>query len=165
MKTKTRIISAFPCLGKTSLTQKYKNIYFDFEIYESRATKGMNQLQEFEFFKNCARNIQILYEIGFYEVIFITDDERLLQELRKLNLEIIHVLPNINNKDDLLEYKERVIKRSGIEWLNNILLQDINDLPNKLLDIERLKEQIYFVKQGKYIEDLVPNIRRLHDEE
>ena len=61
--------------------------------------------------------------------------------------------------------KERVIKRSGIEWLNNILLQDINDLPNKLLDIERLKEQIYFVKQGKYIEDLVPNIRRLHDEE
>ena len=165
MKTKTRIISAFPCLGKTSLTQKYKNIYFDFEIYESRATKGMNQLQEFEFFKNCSRNIQILYETGFYEVIFITDDERLLQELRKLNLEIIHVLPNINNKDDLLEYKERVIKRSGIEWLNNILLQDINDLPNKLLDIERLKEQIYFVKQGKYIEDLVPNIRRLHDEE
>ena len=48
----------------------------------------MNQLQEFEFFKNCARNIQILYETGFYDVIFITDDKRLLQELRKLNLEI-----------------------------------------------------------------------------
>lgn len=72
-------------------------------------------------------------------------------------------LPNINNKDDLLEYKERVIKRSGIEWLNNILLQDINELPNKLLDIKRLKEKIYFVEPGKYIEDLVPNIRRLHD--
>lgn len=82
-----------------------------------------------------------------------------------MNLEIIHVLPNINNKDDLLEYKERVIKRSGIEWFNNILLQDINELPNKLLDIKRLKEKIYFVEQGKYIEDLVPNIRRLHDEE
>ena len=80
-------------------------------------------------------------------------------------LEIIHVLPNINNKDDLLEYKERVIKRSGIEWLNNILLQDINELPNKLLDIKRLKEKIYFVEPGKYIEDLVPNIRRLHDKE
>ena len=80
-----------------------------------------------------------------------------------MNLEIIHVLPNINNKDDLLEYKERVIKRSGIEWLNNILLQDINELPNKLLDIKRIKEKIYFVEPGKYIEDLVPNIRRLHD--
>lgn len=82
-----------------------------------------------------------------------------------MNLEIIHVLPNINNKDDLLEYKERVIKRLGIEWLNNILLQDINELPNKLLEIKRLKEKIYFVEPGKYIEDLVPNIRRLHDEE
>lgn len=81
----------------------------------------------------------------------------------KIALEIIHVLPNINNKDDLLEYKERVINRSGIEWLNNILLQDINELPNKLLDIKRLKEKIYFVKPGKYIEDLVPNIKRLHD--
>ena len=81
----------------------------------------------------------------------------------KTALEIIHVLPNINNKDDLLEYKERVIKRSGIEWLNNILLQDINELPNKLLEIKRLKEKIYFVEPGKYIEDLVPNIRRLHD--
>ena len=74
-------------------------------------------------------------------------------------------MPNINNKDDLLEYKERVIKRLGIEWLNNILLQDINELPNKLLEIKRLKEKIYFVEPGKYIEDLVPNIRRLHDEE
>lgn len=162
---KTRIISAFPCLGKTSLTQKYKDIYFDFEIYETRATKGMNQLQEFEFFKNCARNIQILYNTGFYEIIFITDDERLLQELRKLNLEIIHVIPNTNKKDDLLEYKERVVARSGLEWFNNILLKDINNLPDKLIKIKKLKEKIYFVESGKYIEDLVPNIRRLYDRE
>ena len=165
MKTKTRIISAFPCLGKTSLTQKYKDIYFDFEIYESRATKGMNQLQEFEFFKNCARNIQIIYNTGFYEIIFITDDERLLQELRKLNLEIIHVIPNTNKKDDLLEYKERVVARSGLDWFNNILLKDINNLPDKLIKIKKLKEKIYFVEPGKYIEDLVPNIRRLNDRE
>lgn len=162
---KTRIISAFPCLGKTSLTQKYKDIYFDFEIYETRATEGMNQLQEFEFFKNCARNIQILYNTGFYEIIFITDDERLLQELRKLNLEIIHVIPNTNKKDDLLEYKERVVARSGLEWFNNILLKDINNLPDKLIKIKKLKEKIYFVEPGKYIEDLVPNIRRLYDRE
>ena len=65
----------------------------------------------------------------------------------------------------MFEYKERVIKRSGIEWFNNILLKDINDLPNKLSKIKKLKEKIYFVEAGKYIEDLVPNIRRLYDRE
>jgi hypothetical protein len=65
MKTKTRIISAFPCLGKTSLTQKYKNIYFDFEIYESRATKGMNQLQEFEFSKTVLEIFKFFMRLDF----------------------------------------------------------------------------------------------------
>ena len=39
----TIIVSAFPCLGKTTLTNQNRDIYFDAEIYESRATKGMSE--------------------------------------------------------------------------------------------------------------------------
>ena len=39
----TKIISAFPALGKTTLTQNNKEIFFDYEIYESRATIGLSE--------------------------------------------------------------------------------------------------------------------------
>ena len=42
----TVIISAFPCLGKTTLTNQNKEKYFDAEIYESRATKGMSESEQ-----------------------------------------------------------------------------------------------------------------------
>ena len=45
----TIIISAFPCLGKTTLTNQNKEKYFDAEIYESRATKGMSKIQQADF--------------------------------------------------------------------------------------------------------------------
>ena len=47
----TIIISAFPCLRKTTLTNQNKGIYFDAEIYESRANKGMSESQQKEFLK------------------------------------------------------------------------------------------------------------------
>ena len=36
----TIIISAFPCFGKTTLTNQNKEKYLDVELYESKATKG-----------------------------------------------------------------------------------------------------------------------------
>ena len=72
----TIIISAFPCLGKTTLTNQNKDIYFDSEIYESRATKGMSESQQKEFFKASALKIKLIYDTGYYTAIFVTDDER-----------------------------------------------------------------------------------------
>ena len=37
----TIIISAFPCLEKTTLTNQNKEKYLDVELYESKATKGI----------------------------------------------------------------------------------------------------------------------------
>ena len=55
----TIIVSAFPCLGKTTLTSQNKDIYFDAELYESRATKGMSESQQKEFFKASALKNQV----------------------------------------------------------------------------------------------------------
>lgn len=154
----TIIISAFPCLGKTTLTNQNKEKYFDAEIYESRATKGMSESEQKEFFKASALKIKLIYNTGYYNAIFVTDDERLLGELRLWGLPIIHVLPNPNNKEHLQEYISRVIDRSGLAWYQRVLSEDIITLEDKLHELRTTDEQVYFVEPNKYIEHLVPEL-------
>lgn len=100
----TLIISAFPCLGKTTLANQNKEKYLDAELHESILTKGMSESDQREFFKASALKIKLIYNTGYYDAIFVTDDERLLRELRLWGLPIIHVLPNPSNKEHLQEY-------------------------------------------------------------
>ena len=155
----TIIISAFPCLVKTTLTNQNKEKYYDAEIYESRATKGMSNNEQKEFFKASALKIKLIYNTGYYDAIFVTDDERLLEELRLWGLPIIHVLPNPNNKEHLQEYISRVIARSGSNWYNDVLSEDIVKLKDKLYKLQNLGEKVYLVEPNKYIEHIVPELR------
>lgn len=156
----TIIISAFPCLGKTTLTNQNKDIYFDAEIYESRATKGMSESQQKEFFEASALKIKLIHDTGYYTAIFVTDDERLLSELRLFGLQIIHVLPNPNNKEHLQEYVSRVVDRSGLDWYSSVLSEDVANLKDKLYTVHSNNEQVYFVEPYKYIEHLVPELTK-----
>ena len=154
----TKIISAFPALGKTTLTQNNKEIFFDYEIYESRATIGLSEENKKLFFENCARNLKLLYDSNFYKSIFVTDDDGFLFELKKLGLKVVHVLPDVNNSENLEEYKSRVIKRSGVNWFYNVLKNDLDALPYKVKRLTETNEEVYFVKPGLYLEDLVPEL-------
>jgi hypothetical protein len=156
----TIIISAFPCLGKTTLTNQNKEKYYDAEIYESRATKGMSNSEQKEFFKASALKIKLIYNTGYYDAIFVTDDERLLEELRLWGLPIIHVLPNPNNKEHLQEYISRVIARSGLDWYQRVLSEDILKLEVKLQELQSRNETVYLVEPNKYIEHLVPELAK-----
>lgn len=156
----TIIISAFPCLGKTTLTNQNKEKYYDAEIYESRATKGMSNSEQKEFFKASALKIKLIYNTGYYDAIFVTDDERLLEELRLWGLPIIHVLPNPNNKEHLQEYISRVIVHSGLDWYQRVLSEDILKLEVKLQELQSRNETVYLVEPNKYIEHLVPELAK-----
>lgn len=156
----TIIISAFPCLGKTTLTNQNKEKYYDAEIYESRATKGMSNSEQKEFFKASALKIKLIYNTGYSDAIFVTDDERLLEELRLWGLPIIHVLPNPNNKEHLQEYISRVIVRSGLDWYQRVLSEDILKLEVKLQELQSRNETVYLVEPNKYIEHLVPELAK-----
>ena len=154
----TIIISAFPCLGKTTLTNRNKEKYYDAELYESISTKDMSESEQREFFKASALKIKLIYNTGYYDAIFVTDDERLLKELRLWGLSIIHVLPNPSNKEHLQEYISRVIARSGLDWYHDVLLEDIIRLKDKLYKLQTLGEKVYLVEPNKYIEHLVPEL-------
>ena len=154
----TLIISAFPCLGKTTLANQNKEKYLDVELHESILTKGMSESDQREFFKASALKIKLIYNTGYYDTIFVTDDERLLRELRLWGLSIIHVLPNPSNKEHLQEYISRVIARSGLNWYNDVLSEDIIKLKDKLYKLQTLGEKVYLVEPNKYIEHLVPEL-------
>lgn len=155
----TIVVSAFPCLGKTTLTNNRKDLYFDAEIYESRATKNMGINQQKEFFRNHARNIQLIKETNNYKCIFVTDDVRLIEELNKLGIYVIYVALNINNSDSIVDYQKRVISRSGLDWYNRVLKHDMEELPYTLTEIVSLGNEVRFVNSGQYIEHVVSEIR------
>lgn len=154
----TIIISAFPCLGKTTLTNQHKEKYLDAELYESISTKDMSENDQREFFKASALKIKLIYTTGYYDAIFVTDDERLLRELRLWGLPIIHVLPNPSNREHLQEYISRVIARSGLDWYHDVLSEDIIRLEDKLYKLQTLGEKVYLVEPNKYIEHLVSEL-------
>jgi len=82
----------------------------------------------------------------------------MLRELRLWGVPIIHVLPNPSNKEHLQEYISRVIARSGLNWYNDVLSEDIIKLKDKLYKLQTLGEKVYLVEPNKYIEHLVPEL-------
>lgn len=128
-----KIISAYPCLGKTTISNSDKERFFDREFFESRTILGMPDDVIDKLFSSFADIVEIQYQYGSQEVLFITDDERLLKHLRKRNIPYTLVLPDVGQNDVLTEYKKRVIERSGIDWWNRVLASDIDDLKLRIL--------------------------------
>ena len=160
-----KIISAYPCLGKTTITNSNKKRFFDREFFESRTVIGMPNHVVDKIFSSFADIIELQYQYGSQDVLFITDDERLLKQLRQRNIPYTIVLPDVRQNAVLNEYKKRVIKRSGIEWWNRVLESDIEDLKSRIsimIDNEGIYKEkgvtlklIDYVDNREYIEDVV----------
>ena len=127
-----KIISAYPCLGKTTIANSNKEKFFDREFFESRTVLGMPDNVIDKIFSSFADIIEMQYQYGSQDVLFITDDERLLKHLRQCNIPYTIVPPDIRQNAVFNEYKKRVIERSGIEWWNRVLESDIEDLKRRI---------------------------------
>lgn len=151
----TVIVSAYPGLGKTTITNSDKNMFFDMEVYESRATKGLSENDINKFFSNVAENINLIYNSNAYEYIFVTDDFRLLKKLEEFNMEIVYILPNPYKEKDLENYINRLIKRSGKEWFDRVMIDDMRNLKDKITYLKNNKKDVRLVGYNQYIEDLL----------
>lgn len=127
-----KIISAYPCLGKTTIANSNEEKFFDREFFESRTILGMPDDAIDKIFNSFADIIELQYQYGSQDVLFITDDERLLKLLRQRNIPYTIVLPDVRQTTVFNEYKKRVIDRSGIEWWNRVLESDIEDLKRRI---------------------------------
>lgn len=160
-----KIISAYPCLGKTTIANTNKEKFFDREFFESRTVIGMSDDVIDKLFSSFADIIELQYQYGSQDVLFITDDERLLKHLRQRNILYTIVLPDIRQNYVFNEYKKRVIERSGIEWWNRVLESEVEDLKSRISIMINnegtYKEKgvtlklIDYLDNREYIEDVV----------
>ena len=124
----TRIIAAYPCLGKTTLSKISKNRFLDMEFNESSKTKMMSEIERSHFFDFCVQKIEEEYYSGNFEIVFISEDDEILKRLLSKKISFILILPNIFKKRVMQEYKRRVICRSGKSWWNNVIEPEICSL-------------------------------------
>lgn len=160
-----KIISAYPCLGKTTIANSNEEKFFDREFFESRTVIGMSDDVVDRLFSRFANIIELQYQYGSQDVLFITDDERLLKHLRRRNIPYTIVLPDVRQNAVFNEYKKRVIERSGIDWWNRVLESDIENLKSRisimLNNESTYKEKgvtlklIDYLENRRYIEDVV----------
>lgn len=160
-----KIISAYPCLGKTTIANSNKEKFFDREFFESRTVIGMPNHVIDKIFNSFADIIELQYQYGSQNILFITDDERLLKQLRQRHIPYTIVLPDVRQNSVFNEYKKRVIGRSGIEWWNRVLESDIEDLKRRIsimIDNKKVYEKmgitlklIDYLDNREYIENVV----------
>lgn len=160
-----KIISAYPCLGKTTIANSNKEKFFDREFFESRTVIGMPNYVINKIFNSFANIIELQYQYGSQDILFITDDERLLKQLRQRNIPYTLVLPDVRQNAVFNEYKKRVIERSGIEWWNRVLESDIEVLKRRItimIDNKKVYEKmgitlklIDYRDNREYIENVV----------
>lgn len=160
-----KIISAYPCLGKTTIGNSNKEKFFDREFFESRTVIGMPNHVINKIFNSFADIIELQYQYGSQDILFITDDERLLKQLRQRNIPYTIVLPDVRQNAVFNEYKKRVVERSGIEWWNRVLESDIEDLKRRIaimIDNKKVYEKmgvtlklIDYLANCEYIDDVV----------
>lgn len=58
----------------------------------------------------------------------------------------------------LMAFVGYVIARSGLNWYQDVLSEDIIRLKDKLYKLQTLGEKVYLVEPGTYIEHLVPEL-------
>ena len=128
----TKIIAAYPCLCKTTLSKISKKRFLDMEFNESSKTKMMNEAERSNFFNFCVRKIEEEYYSDNFEIIFISEDDEILKRLLSKKISFILILPNALNKRAMQEYKRCVIYRSGKSWWNNVIDPEISNLQNRI---------------------------------
>lgn len=157
------LISAYPCLGKTTISNlNDKAKVFDRDFNETRSRLGMNKSQIAAFHNACCDIIQLQYEANYHDVLFITDDEAFLSNLKKRGIKPILVFPNGFDDKYIEEYKGKVIARSGEAWWNRVMVNDMHSLKERIM---LYKNDGYDIRltdsKHPYIEDVIlfpPNI-------
>ncbi|EAE3734167.1 hypothetical protein E4T02_14525 [Listeria monocytogenes] len=149
----THIISAFPCMGKTTIFSLNKDTMFDREFNESRSIRGMSTEERDVFFQQCANMVQLQQKTGYYDYIFITDNPSLVSRLDSQT--ITHVYPNVFDEEVMQEYKQRILERNDIAWYERVITPKLSYLKGHIVELQEKGCDVRLTDlDNRFIEDV-----------
>lgn len=164
----TKIISAFPCLGKTFFAEKNKetsidlessNYFFDktgFESLSAEEFKGLkNRTKRENGLKSYLTAIDEAVKSNKYKYVFISQNPEVVKGILKLGYKVHLVKPN-PGKESEKEFIKRAIKRgNNMDWINSTIPYLSEDLESYYSEDEFENLLIYFLPYDSYLSDLI----------
>lgn len=117
-----KVISGFPCIGKTVLAKKNIEFCMDLEFKETATVRGMSDESMDRVFNAYGCVVEEIYNSNFYKFLFVTDNKLMLKELSKRKIPFTYVIPDITDKEFMEIYRNRVIHRDDEDWYNRIIV-------------------------------------------
>ncbi|MCR4590095.1 MAG: hypothetical protein K5668_04690 [Lachnospiraceae bacterium] len=130
-----KVISSFPCLGKTTICNLNKERCFDRQFDIRRSVQSMGQIECLKFFDACADMILLQYKVDAYEIMFIDNDDRLIKRVANdpaIKKDMVLVFPNVNDRNIMEEYVIRTSGFYGAAWVNKNLKSELDALPARI---------------------------------
>ena len=163
----TKIISAFPCMGKTHCSKNNDRVldlessdYFfekkGFEHLSNENFKGLqNRIKRETGLEDYTSAIIAAERSGKYDYIFISQSPDVIKGLLKLKKEVFLLKP-IPNEESLLNFRERAKNRgNNIEWIRNTEKFLFRKLEEDYSESEIAQLSVAFVNPELYISDLI----------
>lgn len=160
MTKETKIISAYPCCGKTYLTNNIKNIFYDLEtlptILDSDSSKfswieeNGEKVRNPEFPNNYIEYIK--NNIGKVDYIFVSSHKIVREALAKNNIKFTIVVPE---KKYLTDWMFRMYNRNDD---NDFIDTQINNWDQWLTEIDNEKNtysKIIKINKFEYLSDVI----------
>ncbi len=160
------ILAAWGCLGKTTFCNKYSNLaidiessYYQYEYSEENVNiekmKGApNRSPNRDYPKNYADKVE--ESISKFKFIFVAIAPEMLEELEKKGIKYSIIYPCSSRKKIILkDAKNRGNNEHFIQKLDSILSND-NELMR--LKATRKYEEIYFLDDKEYLEDIIKSM-------
>lgn len=171
MTKKTLVVSAFPGCGKTFL---YENQDTGFNIKGTNKKISFIDSDSSKYDKTSdwayKYALDIKSQIGTVDFIFISQHNKVLEELHKLGVDYVTIYPN--NTDVISKQERQLIKQQWFgrfvlrdnshikdfnTWLN--LLKENYDEWTSVEQIEKMKPlKCYLLNQNQYISDILETL-------
>lgn len=162
-----KIISAFPCMGKTHCSKNNDRVldlessdYFfekeGFEDLSKEEFKGMqNRIKRETGLEDYISAIIAAERSEKYYYIFISQSPDVIKELLKLKKEVLLLKP-VPNEESLFNFRERAKSRgNNIKWIKNTEKFLFRKLEDDYSESEIAQLSIAFINPDLYISDLI----------